>query len=396
MQLLRGLSTKRAPTAQESNIPANTGPSTLARMATMTSNLGLKSNLIGRRPSAEELPVFELSATGKPLSAPTSVVTPLPIDYTLRLSSNLHVNANSLDREGSSNVAPLKEAQPKQSAFNQSKAAQTTTLKWWQAPGVTKETAASIAAAAEPQQGSSSEQFNSLSRNNTSGSLPRNISLKRGPNSNSNGRPGPPKLGFGDFDEVALIKANNTEAAAAKGPQFGFVPKLVDRCGVGATVQVIHNFTASSPNDMSCSQDDTVRILRVDAGGWALVKLVKQGTNAASERAGAHRAGVSSRAGMEGLVPVGVLDIMRSKRVVGAGSVQETSSSVDNRAISSGTSGFAARSATIGGPRPMVTRTGSESDNFSPMAGNRMNRSGPAAQGGSGWQPSQQRATSNS
>ncbi|KAI8608755.1 hypothetical protein BC830DRAFT_919743 [Chytriomyces sp. MP71] len=355
MQLLRSLSTKKGPSSSASapgpsesgynNAGSSVEGQTLARMPTF--------GRTARRPSASALlePVFELSATGQPLSAPAVPISPMQIDYSLRALTHAPLPVAtafqaSLDRANNSRADPqsasLQIEQPKASAFNTSKAAHTNTLKWWQAPGVTKETAASIAAAAEE----SSDINPSLPR---SGSLPRNMSMRRNPGSNSNPRPGVssiPKLGYDQYDEMALIKANNTEAAAAKGPQFGTIPRLVDRFGAGATVQVIHNFTAISPQDLSVSQDDTVRILRVDSGGWVHVKLAKQGGSngpVGNSAAAAHRAGISSRAGMEGAVPLGVLDVMRSKRVIGAGSFQE------NDGQTSSVGGYAQRSATVSG-----------------------------------------------
>ncbi|KAI9339573.1 hypothetical protein BDR26DRAFT_861976 [Obelidium mucronatum] len=249
-----------------------------------------------RRASVTEEVAYPLSDSGVPISAPTTIVPLPPINYSLR--------GATLDRG-----AKDKEVAPNPVKLNASKAAQTTTLKWWQAPGVTKETEAALAAEAAAAAESATE-------TNNQDSLPRKGfgSLSLGRSNTHSGSGGRAK--FHQFEEVAIIKSNFTNSQ--RGPQFGDIPRMVDKCGAGTTLMVIHNFTAVSSSDVSVSQDDVVRILRVDPGGWVQVKILKLGSTGpgSSQKGAVHRNGVGSQVGTEGTVPLGVLDLMKTKRVV--------------------------------------------------------------------------------
>ncbi|KAJ3084042.1 hypothetical protein HDU99_003938 [Rhizoclosmatium hyalinum] len=264
----------------------------------------------------DEEPVI-LSDSGVPITAPS----------TLAHLQNSSATA-SLDRSFFNKQKENKEVAPNPVKLNASKAAQPTTLKWWQAPGVTKETQAALenaaAAAADPDSGPNN--YESLPRKATT--------LGRSNTLNTLNAPSTPTtaagavlapfatsgLKFDQFQEVAIIK-NNLIAIDAKAPKFGQVPKLLDKCGAGATVTVIHNFTSTTSSDLSISIDDIVRILRVDMGGWVHVKLLKQGSSPNPNHPGkVHRsAGTGSQVGMEGLVPLGCLDSMKTRRIDGGG-----------------------------------------------------------------------------
>ncbi|KAJ3206263.1 hypothetical protein HDU82_004621 [Entophlyctis luteolus] len=359
--LFRSKSLNRKPDAPSGDL--TTGPLSAGAVGTGSGSSGGGSGLIatlsrrgtaagttlslGRsRSNAQPSQQYPLSDSGLPISAPTSVVAMPPINYSLRSPpaaaaavggvAGTLLAANALI-SGAGGDAKDKEVAPNPVKLHTSKAAQTGTLKWWQAPGMTKETEQALADANKDRKepgvpGSSS--FDSLPRQQKLGShsLGRNNTVTGGSNENSGGIAAilgagsntTPRAKFHQFEELAIIKTQHDNLS--RGPQFGTVPAFVDRCGAGATLSVLHNFTGLAPSDLSVSRDDIVRILRVDPGGWVLVKLLKlggAGANGAPVRGAVapesdsmyHRAAVQSAVGMEGIVPIGVLDTMKTKRL---------------------------------------------------------------------------------
>ncbi|KAJ3028055.1 UNVERIFIED_CONTAM: hypothetical protein HDU68_002571 [Siphonaria sp. JEL0065] len=281
--------------------------------------------------------VYPLSDSGVPITAPAAIVPLPPINYSLR--------GATLER---GKTGEVKEIAPNPVKLNTSKAAQTTALKWWQAPGMTKETQAALAAEA------AAAAENSQEPNNTD-SLPR-----KGFSSTANGSGGRAK--FHQFEEVAIIKSNFTNSQ--KGPQFGDMPRLVDKCGAGTTIMVIHNFTAVSSTDVSVSIDDVVRILRVDPGGWVQVKILKLGAPGpgSSQKGAVHRGTVGSQVGTEGTVPLGVLDLMKTKRVqqqggpipgVAGNAMGSFNGNGQQQSMNGGIAGIPSGPGGVRGPRPM-------------------------------------------
>ncbi|KAJ3075648.1 hypothetical protein HDU98_007332 [Podochytrium sp. JEL0797] len=373
--------------------PSSPGLFTLSRIPTLGRTTSTRSGRGGGGdPEPEEI-VYPLSDSGVPISAPTTI-TPVPaIDYTMR------ANAGTLERVAKEEVAP------NPVKLHTSKAAQTTTLKWWQAPGVTKETQVGhpsiqfekilkpllpthlgthfthyetkkqkAALAAESDDSSFSDSLPRTTNPSALSSRPsfaKSLSLGRNnstksqqnqPAADPSGSGGRKK--FHQYEEVAIIKTNYAMNAGMKGPQWGDVPKVVaggEKCGAGTTLTVLHNFTATSSSDVSVSQDDLVRILRVDPGGWVVVKIVKLGTAAGPQqqqqgvvnRGAVHRAAVGSAVGQEGMVPFGVLDVMRTKRGVGQQQQQQQQMGGQQMGVPVMQSGGPQPNGVVRGPRPM-------------------------------------------
>ncbi|KAJ3125758.1 hypothetical protein HK100_010613 [Physocladia obscura] len=316
---------------------------TLTRSNTLTATLARMGTL--RKVRVEEPPVL-LSDSGLPMSAPTTIVVPPPINYSLRGATlDPQPAAKQLFNALSASADANREVAPNPVKLHMSKVSQTTptTLKWWQAPGVTKETQAALSEAAardnkDGGNGKDGKESEELGKNE---SLPRtkflSHSLGRNNSASASGAGAlgtPPRAKFHQYEEVAIIKTEHENQT--RGPQFGTVPNLVDKCGAGTTTTVLHAFASLSATELALCVDDIVRILRVDPGGWVLVKLLKlssaatnSGTNPGvnpSTAAGNRRSVV----GMEGLVPLGILDTMKSRPVLISGGAPQVLGSISN------------------------------------------------------------------